>query len=169
MFRGQGTFRAEVMLVVRHAFLCAMKCCHSQLGPHAASGDSRCALAGQDTLARWHRMSGRNVLWVPGTDHAGIATQTVVEKKLQRERGVSRHDLGAPAAPAIPSADLLVRSCNRDCAATACGVDFRPGEPPAASAVSLTTHMVAHICVAAPAQVSVSYVSLLIGAVRPRC
>ena len=53
-----------------------------------------CARAGQDTLARWHRMSGRNVLWVPGTDHAGIATQTVVEKKLQRERRVSRDDLG---------------------------------------------------------------------------
>ena len=53
-------------------------------------------------------MSGRNVLWVPGTDHAGIATQTVVEKKLQRERGVSRHDLGAPSAHSIPSTDLPV-------------------------------------------------------------
>lgn len=40
-------------------------------------------------------MSGYNALWVPGTDHAGIATQTVVEKKLQRERGVTRHQLGA--------------------------------------------------------------------------
>lgn len=49
----------------------------------------------QDTIVRWRRMSGYNVLWVPGTDHAGIATQTVVEKKLQREKGVSRHDLGA--------------------------------------------------------------------------
>lgn len=39
-------------------------------------------------------MSGYNTVWVPGTDHAGIATQTVVEKKLQREKGVSRHDLG---------------------------------------------------------------------------
>ena len=39
-------------------------------------------------------MSGYNTLWVPGTDHAGIATQTVVEKKLQREQGVTRHDLG---------------------------------------------------------------------------
>jgi len=38
-------------------------------------------------------MSGRTVLWVPGMDHAGIATQTVVEKQLQRG-GVSRHDLG---------------------------------------------------------------------------
>lgn len=40
-------------------------------------------------------MSGRNALWVPGTDHAGIATQTVVEKQLMKERGLSRHDLGA--------------------------------------------------------------------------
>lgn len=39
-------------------------------------------------------MSGRNVLWVPGTDHAGIATQTIVEKTLQREKNLSRHDLG---------------------------------------------------------------------------
>ena len=62
----------------------------------------------QDTLARWHRMSGRNVLWVPGTDHAGIATQTVVEKKLQRERGVSRHDLGVTPNPIwCPTLNLL--------------------------------------------------------------
>ena len=47
----------------------------------------------QDTLTRWHRMSGRTALWVPGMDHAGIATQTVVEKQLRRS-GVSRHDLG---------------------------------------------------------------------------
>ncbi len=40
-------------------------------------------------------MSGRNALWVPGTDHAGIATQTVVEKQLKRERGIDRHKLGA--------------------------------------------------------------------------
>ena len=49
----------------------------------------------EDTIVRWRRMSGYNTLWVPGTDHAGIATQTVVEKKLARERGVTRHDLGA--------------------------------------------------------------------------
>ena len=48
----------------------------------------------QDTIVRWRRMSGYEALWVPGTDHAGIATQTVVEKKLQREEGVTRHDLG---------------------------------------------------------------------------
>lgn len=39
-------------------------------------------------------MSGYNTLWLPGVDHAGIATQTVVEKKLAAERGVSKHDLG---------------------------------------------------------------------------
>lgn len=41
-----------------------------------------------------HRMKGRTALWVPGCDHAGIATQVVVEKKLKREEGKSRHDLG---------------------------------------------------------------------------
>jgi valyl-tRNA synthetase len=46
-----------------------------------------------DSLTRYHRMLGHNTLWVPGTDHAGIATQIVVERKLQAE-GKSRHDLG---------------------------------------------------------------------------
>nr|CAD7428807.1 unnamed protein product [Timema monikensis] len=48
----------------------------------------------QDVLARWHRMRGEQVLWVPGTDHAGISTQVIVEKKLLKERGLTRHDLG---------------------------------------------------------------------------
>lgn len=47
----------------------------------------------QDVLIRWHRMRGYNALWLPGTDHAGIATQSVVEKKLRKD-GISRHDLG---------------------------------------------------------------------------
>ena len=47
----------------------------------------------QDILIRWRRMQGRNVLWLPGTDHAGIATQNVVEKQLMAE-GVSRESLG---------------------------------------------------------------------------
>jgi valyl-tRNA synthetase len=47
----------------------------------------------QDALVRMRRMQGRNTLWVLGTDHAGIATQSVVEKELRAE-GVSRHDLG---------------------------------------------------------------------------
>lgn len=46
-----------------------------------------------DALTRYHRMLGCNTLWVPGTDHAGIATQIVVERQLQ-EKGQSRHDLG---------------------------------------------------------------------------
>lgn len=48
----------------------------------------------EDTIIRWKRMSGYNTLWVPGTDHAGIATQTVVEKMLMRTRSQTRHDLG---------------------------------------------------------------------------
>lgn len=51
----------------------------------------------EDCLARWHRMCGKQVLWVPGTDHAGIATQVVVEKKIMRERNQTRHDLGREA------------------------------------------------------------------------
>lgn len=47
----------------------------------------------QDALVRWKRMSGFNALWLPGTDHAGIATQSVVEKKLAKE-GTSRQQLG---------------------------------------------------------------------------
>ena len=49
-----------------------------------------------DVLARWKRMCGFDVLWLPGTDHAGIATQNVVEKQLAKE-GKSRHDLGRDA------------------------------------------------------------------------
>ena len=47
----------------------------------------------QDILVRYHRMSGYETLWVPGTDHAGIATQNVVERQL-REQGTNRHELG---------------------------------------------------------------------------
>src|SRR5690606_38764239 len=46
-----------------------------------------------DALIRWHRMLGRNVLWQPGTDHAGIATQMVVERLLNAE-GTSRQEIG---------------------------------------------------------------------------
>ncbi|KAK9292131.1 hypothetical protein L1049_020089 [Liquidambar formosana] len=48
----------------------------------------------EDTIIRWRRMSGYNTLWVPGMDHAGIATQVVVEKKIMRERKLTRHDIG---------------------------------------------------------------------------
>jgi valyl-tRNA synthetase len=48
----------------------------------------------QDILIRWHRMRGENTLWLPGVDHAGIATQAVVEKRLREEEGLTRHQLG---------------------------------------------------------------------------
>lgn len=48
----------------------------------------------QDSLIRFYRMCGKNVLYVPGIDHAGIATQSVVEKKIMREKGLTRHELG---------------------------------------------------------------------------
>jgi len=50
----------------------------------------------QDIVVRYHRMRGEPTLWIPGTDHAGIATQNVVEKRLKKE-GKSRHDLGRDA------------------------------------------------------------------------
>jgi valyl-tRNA synthetase len=48
----------------------------------------------QDIIVRMKRMQGFNTLWMPGTDHAGIATQAVVEKRLREEAGKTRHDLG---------------------------------------------------------------------------
>ncbi|TLF49125.1 valine--tRNA ligase [Halomonas urmiana] len=50
-----------------------------------------------DTLTRWRRMQGRNTLWQVGTDHAGIATQMLVERKVAAEEGKNRHDLGREA------------------------------------------------------------------------
>ncbi|GLH04598.1 Valyl-tRNA synthetase [Gryllus bimaculatus] len=48
----------------------------------------------QDVLARWQRMQGKRVLWIPGFDHAGIATQTAFERKLWKEKRQTRYDLG---------------------------------------------------------------------------
>ena len=50
----------------------------------------------QDVLVRWKRMSGFNTLWLPGTDHAGIATQAVVEKQLRKD-GKDRLEMGRDA------------------------------------------------------------------------
>ena len=50
-----------------------------------------------DTLIRYQRMQGKKTLWQTGTDHAGIATQMVVERKLEAEQGKTRHDLGRDA------------------------------------------------------------------------
>lgn len=51
-------------------------------------------LAIQDTIIRYQRMQGKKTLWIPGTDHAAIATQAVVEKKLEKEEGKRKTDLG---------------------------------------------------------------------------
>ena len=48
----------------------------------------------QDILVRWHRMQGHNTVWIPGTDHAGIATQVKVEEHIRETEGLSRHDIG---------------------------------------------------------------------------
>ena len=53
-------------------------------------------VAYQDLMVRWYRMRGRAALWIPGTDHAAIATQNVLERVLQNE-GTSRHELGRAA------------------------------------------------------------------------
>jgi valyl-tRNA synthetase len=51
----------------------------------------------QDALTRMRRMQGYEALWVPGIDHAGIATQNAVERMLQKSEGKTRHDLGREA------------------------------------------------------------------------
>ncbi len=51
----------------------------------------------EDIFTRWRRMAGYNAMWLPGTDHAGIATQLVVERHLRETEGKSRHDLGREA------------------------------------------------------------------------
>jgi len=51
----------------------------------------------QDLLTRWRRMQGYEALWMPGTDHAGIATQAVVERRMLEEEGKTRHDIGREA------------------------------------------------------------------------
>ncbi len=54
-------------------------------------------LAIEDIMVRYHRMKGDDTVWIPGTDHAAIATQNVVEKKLWKEKQKTRHDLGRKA------------------------------------------------------------------------
>ena len=51
----------------------------------------------QDILVRYRRKTGRDTLWIPGTDHAGIATQAVVEKRLFQDEHKTRHDIGRDA------------------------------------------------------------------------
>ncbi len=68
------------------------------LPPPNVTGTLHCGhatmLAIQDTIIRFKRMQGFKTLWLPGTDHAAIATQSVVEKKILKEEGKTRHDIG---------------------------------------------------------------------------
>src|SRR5688572_30380036 len=66
----------------------------------------------QDVLARWRRMAGDETLWLPGTDHAGIATQNVVEKRLAKDEGKTRFDLGR-AAFVQRTADFVAQTGGR--------------------------------------------------------
>ena len=60
----------------------------------------------QDVLIRFHRMRGRSALWQPGTDHAGIATQMVVERELAKDgRNIGRRDMGRGRNRALPVSD----------------------------------------------------------------
>ncbi len=67
------------------------------LPPPNSNGElhlGHCMFVLEDILTRFHRMQGDATLWLPGTDHAGILTQAVFEKKLQKELGKNRYDLG---------------------------------------------------------------------------
>ncbi len=89
MWLDKGYFRAEIV-PGREPFCIIMP-------PPNVTGELHLGHALEDTitdtLIRWHRMRGDPTLWLPGVDHAGIATQNVVEKELAKE-GLSRHDLG---------------------------------------------------------------------------
>ncbi|KAF3925839.1 hypothetical protein ABW20_dc0102992 [Dactylellina cionopaga] len=54
------------------------------------------AVSLEDALVHWHQMRGQKTIFVPGYDHAGIAAQAIVEKKLIREKQKTRHQLGQP-------------------------------------------------------------------------
>ena len=78
--------RRPVKIIILHGDAAAQRTGELHLG-HALTASL------QDALARWHRMLGDPTLWVPGKDHAGIATQWVVERMLASE-GTGRHALG---------------------------------------------------------------------------
>ena len=86
-----------------------------------------------DSLTHYHRMLGHNTVWVPGTDHAGIATQIVVERQLQGQ-GTSRHDLGRELQPTPPRTHAALPNGSRaprDLARVGQrGSVRRPGRPP---------------------------------------
>src|SRR5436190_12285714 len=80
----------------------------------------------QDILIRWHRMLGNNTCWLPGTDHAGIATQTVVEKRVLREEGKRRTEFTREAFVARIQAwkDEYEKKITDQLKAMGCSCDF---------------------------------------------
>ena len=64
----------------------------------------------QDILTRWKRMQGYDVLWQPGTDHAGIATQLVVERQLAKAGNVGRREMGRELSCILPRNRMPLRS-----------------------------------------------------------
>ena len=62
-----------------------------------AAHGARATYTIEDIFTRWRRMAAYNAMWLPGTDHAGIATQMVVERELKANEGKSRHDIGREA------------------------------------------------------------------------
>src|SRR5438034_5284510 len=95
----------------------------------------------QDILTRWHRMLGDNTCWLPGTDHAGIATQTVVEKRVLREEGKKRTQFKREAFVAKIQAwkDEYERRITEQLKAMGCSCDWDRQaftmDPPRAKAV----------------------------------
>ena len=73
----------------------------------------------QDILTRYKRMQGYAALWVPGTDHAGIATQIKVEEMLRKEEGLTRYDLGRGIPQARLGVEKAVRQPHRRAAEVA--------------------------------------------------
>src|SRR4029077_6240572 len=93
----RGVFRPEGNADPAHPARAGAKPFVIAIPPPNVTGDvTRGPLLGEslrDVIVRWQRMEGRETLYIPGMDHAGIATQNVVEKKLRAESR-SRHDLG---------------------------------------------------------------------------
>ena len=124
-------------LHIGHALTLAVEVCSVSKLSCAAKLPAAQPYLVQDTVVRWHRMQGKSTLWVPGTDHAGIATQTAVEKSLAR-KGLNRYELGempccqsncyarqmctACSCPASMPGSLLMELSARCSAAASCRV-----------------------------------------------
>ena len=89
-WEAKGYFKAGLDTAKRNAFCILLPPPNVTGTLHMGHGFNQAIM---DALTRYHRMRGDNTLWQPGTDHAGIATQIVVERQLDAQ-GISRHELG---------------------------------------------------------------------------